>query len=316
MVQPVAAVTTLALLAAAVDAQLTVRAIARTDLVAYTDAGRQTVPANTDITNGRTVSMSGSNYGTADARSSFRLSATTSAVAIGLDERASASGGSGILQASAGVGESFSPHGIDLQLSSSTPMLVRVVVTVCQTGGGYSGTLTIPGQGTVDNALGALCQAPVSRSFDVPVTSTPTVLSWSTRATANGARGGTSVDARWTITMTHIPPCPGVASGAPCGAELTSVGTLALPGTWLTLTDTTPPQAAFLLVGTQPLSVPIENCVLRTDFPILLPFSLTGPSRAEVYLPPVGYPVQVRTQGITFGAAGLHATNALELQCR
>jgi hypothetical protein len=90
---------------------------------------------------------------------------------------------------------------------------------------------------------------------------------------------------------------------------------LDLPGTRLTLTDTTPPQVAFLLVGTQALSVPIENRVLRTDFPILLSFSLTGPNRAEVYLPPVGYPVHVRTQGITFGGGGLHATNALELQC-
>lgn len=296
-------------------AQLNVRAVTTSGLVAYTDAMQQNVAPNTDVSNGTSVAAGGSNYGSASASSSFTVTRTARTVEIGWRERAAASGGTNPY-ASAGVGTFSAANGIALELSSPVPTTVRLVVTTCMVGAGYSGNLNIPGRGTVAMTFGAFCQSPDVRTFDLPVGPTPTALTWSNSGVANGARGGTSFDARWTVTITPAPSCPGTTNEPPCGATLESYATLNLPGTWLGLTDTSNPGAAFLLVGTQALRVPIEGCFLATDFPILLPFGFIAPGRAEVYLPPVGYPLQVRTQGITFGTAGLHASNGLTLNCQ
>lgn len=314
---PIGSLLLLVSVASSVSAQFTVRAITRTGLTAWTDRSSQSVPANTDITAGSSVSTSYFTGGaSAAASTNFTVASVPPGIGVTLEDRGSAMGGSSPFYAMAGVGPQFGggPQTIDVELSSSPARNVRLLVSACTDGGGYGGTLAIAGLGSVSPSF--TCLQPTQRIFDLVIDATPTVLVFSTSGYSVGARGGTSFHGRWTVTITNRAPCDGLQYDTPCGASLSSYGTLALPGTWLELVDSSLPTAALLLVGTQSTRVPIGLCFLYTDFPMILPFGLTAPDRAAVYLPPLPFPVQVTTQGLTLGPAGFHASNGLMLQCR
>jgi hypothetical protein len=303
-------------------AQVAVRAITRSGLEVFA-GGSQLVPPNTDITSGRVVTASGNfSNGSSTATTSFSLGQDDRRIEVVLDEQASATwnGQPSLAYPNAYIGRNFGQHDIDVELSSTTPMYVRVTVTACTSGSqpGYSGTLTIPGQGTVTNNFFAMCNAPATGTFDLVLGAVPTVLVFRTGGYVQTGRFVFSADFRgqWNVTVTNRSPCDGTRYDTPCGATLSSFGTLSLPGTWIELIDAARPDAAVLLIGSQRLRVPIFGCFLYTDFPIILPFGLTAPDRALVYLPPLPFAVQVTTQGVTIGNAGLRASNGLELQCR
>lgn len=329
MAQPAAMISWLAILtvlAATLRGQVTVRAITRTGLQA--SAGPpMSVPPDTDITNGISVTSSGSSaFGFASASTVFSLARTERAIDVVLDERGTASWNqqTTIAYPAATVGyllQQPPEHGIDVELSSTVPMSVRITVTTCNDWGStYGGTLAIPGHGVVRNALfqTPMCHAPASQAFNVTLGAAPTVLAFSTHGHCQSSRVTPNVTfrGRWSVTIANLPSCDGVAYETPCGASLASFATLTLPGTWVELVDAAQPTAALLLIGTQRLRAPFGGCFLYTDLPITLPFGLTAQNRASVYLAPLPFPVRVTTQGLTIGPAGFHASNGLELSCR
>jgi hypothetical protein len=297
--------------ASGAGAQLTARAVTRSGLTVWANQSSQMVPPNTDITAGSSISASSSNNGVASAYSQFTLATSARSIDVVLAERGSAAGGTSPFYAAAGVGPQLGgQHNIDVILANPTPMLVRLMVSVCTMG--HNGTLTVPGNGVVTAPF--FCMTPSVYTFNVAVGPTPTALVFSTSGYAVGARGGTSFSGRWELSLSTS-TCDGTAYENPCGATLSSYGLLNTAGTWIEMIDSSLPTVAFLLVGTQRTRLPFGNCFLYTDFPVILPFNLTAPDRATVLVPQPPVPVQVTLQGWTFGPSGMRASNGLALQC-
>lgn len=294
------------------------RATARTELEVWAGPP-STLPANTDITGGATITSSFGSGGTsATATRTFSLARTSRSM---LDESGNAATTGAPAFPAAGVGPRFGPpthHEIEVELASATPTVVRLMVATCNepVGGTYDGTLSVPGHGDLQNVLPTPCGAPAVRTLDLALGPTPTALVFRTRGPCQTGHGLLSArfHARWQVTVEHRSPCAGLAYDAPCGATLTSYGTVDLPGTWLELEDPAQPAAAFLLVAAQRVRVPFAGCfVLTVSRPPAVPAHRARPRRRG----PDSAAVSIRAhdQGVTLGAAGLHMSNGLELRC-
>ena len=311
----------LAALSTAAMGQVTIRAITRSGLRVSANANAQGVPSNTDITAGRTVSAT---YNSANASSSasttFAVSRRATSIDVSLTEMGTASSIGQIEYGGASVGLVGGNHTIDIELSSPTPTTLRAEVGYCTSNECcYGGSLVVPGHGSIDlnPIFGPRCPTPGSRVIDFGIGPIPTTLVFSTSGLCQTGHGSGSArfQGQWTISLSPS-TCAGSAYGTPCGTSLRTYATLAVPGVFLELVDSSGPSAAFLLLGTQRLAIGIENCVLYTNYAVIVPFTITAPDRALVYLVPPPYPVQVTLQGATLGAGGFHMSNGLELQCR
>src|SRR5690606_26425634 len=159
-------------------AQVVARATARTEPEVWAGPP-STLPANTDITGGATITSSFGSGGTsATATRTFSLARTSRSM---LDESGNAATTGAPAFPAAGVGPRFGPpthHEIEVELASATPTVVRLMVATCNepVGGTYDGTLSVPGHGDLQNVLPTPCGAPAVRTLDLALGPTPTAL--------------------------------------------------------------------------------------------------------------------------------------------
>lgn len=305
---------------AVVPGQITTRVESLTELHVTAASSRQSVPPSTLLNGGSSLDLT-----FYDNRIFCRAASILDPVAsdergirVRLVER-----GEALIMMGTGIAFAFvGEHRMGIRFESPVPVDVRLAVNCCfhptTVFGSYSGELRTGGQSLLAAAGRPPCATAAPRVFDLTVGPAPLVLELRTNGAA--AVGSPYIisqfHAEWTLELVRRSPCETEAYGAACGAVLNAHTTMQLPGRWIELVDPAGPTAAFLIVGTQRIRQPLESCFLYADPVVILPFSITAPDRATVYVPPPPFPVAVTLQGFTLVPAGLHASNGLSMTCQ
>ena len=299
-------VSSLVALTASAMAQVQMRAIAATPLAVSSGAANQTLPQNTDVTTGASLS----------AGTLAQLVFTPSRPGgISLVLSASASGSySSMISSSAG-------GTVKISLSSPTRVRVRIAISLSGTigafGGGISQAVDIPGVGNLSlSSSGHKAQTFGAWLEAAGLVIQETIQAYGPAQASHYSGGSGSGTTTILIDADADYPWKCTPYGTPWGASLSPTVDFAVPGTTLlTVSDYLSfPTAAWMLLGTQAVAVPVLGCVLYSDGVVQIPLAVDPLGRAYLRLPAgplIG--LQLYAQGVILVGTAVHASAGLKL---